>query len=163
MIKYNSAVFTSDLLRAYRTAEIITKEHQLAIIARKELRERSFGKHEGRLAKELRKKLQEFYNIYDRLPSSQRRHFRFDGEGESDAQLMSRFITVIREIALAYLGKNVLIVTHGGVMRCFLIHLGFGDGKSLPSGSIKNLALVQIDSDGVDFFIKRVSGVEKIV
>jgi len=133
----------------------------MAIIAQKELRERSFGRHEGKTGKKLRQKLQEYYDFYDRLPQLQKRRFHSKDEGETDAQLMSRFITKLRAISLAYLGKNVLIVTHGGVMRCFLIRLGFGDEKSLPSGSIKNLASIKIESDGVDFFIKQVSGVKK--
>jgi broad specificity phosphatase PhoE len=68
---------------------------------------------------------------------------------------MARFIPALREIAIAYPGKNVLVVTHGGVMRAFLIHLGVGDEKTLPPGSIKNTSVFKIDSDGVEFWVRK--------
>jgi len=52
------------------------------------------------------------------------------------------------------------VVTHGGVMRAFLIHLGVGDEKTLSPGSIENTAYVIIKSDGVDFFIKKTEGIK---
>lgn len=41
------AIFSSDLLRAKRTAEILAVEHNLAIQTNKLLRERHFGRLEG--------------------------------------------------------------------------------------------------------------------
>src|SRR5258706_4066259 len=53
-------IFSSDLLRAKRTAEIVALEHKLAVQTAKVLRERSFGKLEGQptsLLREYEKKL----------------------------------------------------------------------------------------------------------
>ncbi len=58
-----AAAFSSDLLRAYRTAQIIAKERRLAVIARRELRERSFGKLDGKLVSQVRKELEQFYHL----------------------------------------------------------------------------------------------------
>src|SRR5437868_2038959 len=47
-------VFSSDLLRAQRTAELLTIERQLAINTTRLLRERTFGKYEGKTGEEFR-------------------------------------------------------------------------------------------------------------
>lgn len=159
-INFN-AVFSSDLLRAKQTAKIITLERNIAIKTTQALRERSFGRFEGRSLwedKEYQKLIQDFL----RLPKEEKFKKSPHPEIESDERLISRFITFIREVAVAYPGGNILVVTHGGVMRAFLLHLGFADEESLPSGSIKNLAYIKLETDGVDFFIKETFGIEKI-
>lgn len=44
-------------------------------------------------------------------------------------------------------------------MRHFLIHLGLASHKTLPPGTISNTAYVKIETDGIDFFIKKTLGV----
>ena len=53
------AVFSSDLVRAKRTAEIMVLEKKLAVITTKALRERLFGRYEGKQVTELRRILGE--------------------------------------------------------------------------------------------------------
>ena len=149
-------VFSSDLLRAKRTAELIVLEKKIAIKTTKALRERYFGRFEGikwRENKEYQVLINNFLNL-----SKEERYKKKPYEGtESDEELISRFITFLREVAVAYRNKNVLVVTHGGVMRAFLNHLG----NNLKPGSINNTAYLIIDSDGVDFFIRETCGIEK--
>ena len=76
---------------------------------------------------------------------------------------MNRFIPFLREVALAYPKKNVLIVTHGSIIRTFLIRMGFfKDELDSFNSIIKNTSYVKVLSAGVDFFIKEVSGIEKM-
>ena len=58
-------------------------------------------------------------------------------------------------------GKTILVVSHGGVMRYLLIHLGFGTYTNLPTGSIGNTAYIKLETDGVDFFVKETKGITK--
>ena len=74
---------------------------------------------------------------------------------------MSRFITILREIAVAYTEKTVLVTSHMGLMRTFLVHLGFESYKELFLYNFLNTAYIKIKSDGVDFFIEELYGVEK--
>lgn len=144
-------VFSSDLLRAKRTAEIILLEKQLAVQTTELLRERFYGKYEGKpfnavltyrkLLRKLRKENQ------DQKPKS---------EIEDDDSVIARLFTFLRETAIAYKNKIILIVTHGGIMRQLLEHLGV---PTLPYGAVKNLAFVKLESDGVDFFIRETSGI----
>jgi len=154
------AVFSSDLLRAKRTAEIVVAEKKLAIITTKLLRERNFGQYEGYNWEKFYEKFNQSLKKYKKLTEDE--YFRHKLEGvESDEEVVGRFITFIREIAVGYLGKQVMLVSHGGLIRVLLIHLGFGTRKELISGSVKNTAYVYFLSDGTDFIIKEVYGIEK--
>lgn len=155
-----SAVFSSDLLRAKKTAEIIAMEKKLAIKTTIALRERYFGKYEGKHYSLLHKdEIKKMLLKYKKL--AEKNKLNIDTI-ETNEQMFNRFIPFIREIAVGYSGKNVLIVTHGGVIRWFLIHLGFGNEKTIPPGAIENTAYVKIVSDGIDFFVKETEGIVKL-
>lgn len=145
--------FSSDLLRAKRTAEIIATEHKLAVKTTKALRERHFAHLEGKPSK----LLTEIGKTISKLEESKRFSYKSHPLVESDAELMSRFLTFLREVAVSSPGKNILVVTHGGVIRVFLILLGH-----LTHGSdvrIGNLSYLKLESDGVDFFVKETKGI----
>ena len=83
------------------------------------------------------------------------------GEDQTDEELVTRFLIKIREIAVAYPSSSVLVVTHAGCIRQFLIHIGYAERKDLPGGSFKQGRYVKVFSDGVDFFVKEVWGIRK--
>lgn len=147
------AVFSSDLIRAKRTAEIIALERGLAIETTRLLRERSYSKFEGKSYRYTRK----FHDIWENLSKKERITYRPYKGYETDGEITSRFITFIREIAVRYPGKTVLVVSHGGIMRAFLHHLS---ENTYLQGAITNTAYIKLESDGVDFFIKELKGVK---
>lgn len=149
-LRFNVA-FSSDLLRAKQTAEIILLEKAIAVQTTKALRERYFGSYEGIIVQELDKKIKQFIHASQHMQS----------EIESDESLMKRLIPFLREVSVGYPGKKVLMTTHGGVMRALLIRLGFGTDETLPFGSIKNTAFIKLESDGIDFFVRETYGIEK--
>jgi len=149
------AVFSSDLIRAKRTAEIITLEKRLVVQTTKALRERYFGKFQGQSL--INKEIINLIDRYKRLTDPSVKQ-----EIESDDFLIKRFILFLREIAVGYLGKKVLVVSHGGPMRLFLIHLGFDSYENFTEAKIDNLAYIKILCDGVDFFIKETFGIKKM-
>ena len=144
------AVFSSDLIRAKRTAEIIILEKKLAVITTNTLRERMFGRFEGKHIDELRKILGELI-----LFSKERQKKLFGlNDIENDEEVMGRFIPFTREVAVAYQGKSVLMVSHGGLMRAFLDRIGFKIPK-YSEKPMKNAGYLIIESDGVEFDIKQ--------
>lgn len=141
------AVFSSDLIRAKRTAEIMVLEKKLAIVTTKALRERLFGRFEGGHLDEMRKILGELLTIPRQLQTRLSLN-----DTENDEDLVARLNPFLREVAIAYPGENVLMVSHGGLMRAFLSHLGY----IIPEYSEKpmvNAGYIIIESDGVDFKI----------
>ena len=149
------AVFSSDLLRAKRTAEIITLEKNLAVQTTHLLRERNFGPYEGIYVEDLKELEKDLENLSREERSSHKLH----PDIENDEELVGRFITFLREISVAYAGKNVLIVCHGALMRIFLIHLGFASYQTLGHGTIENTAYLKVFSDGMEFDVKEAHGV----
>jgi 2,3-bisphosphoglycerate-dependent phosphoglycerate mutase len=152
-----AAIFSSDLVRAKKTAELIALEKKMAVETSVLLRERDFGPFEGKhwqeVEKELRMSIEEFRMLSDEVAKKL--------GIESDEKMMERFLRFLREVAVAYRGKNVLIVTHASVMRVFLTKLGYLSKEESRQVFIKNLAFIKVLSDGVDFFVKEVFGVEK--
>ena len=149
--------FSSDLLRAKQTAEIIAAQHKLTVIAKKILQEKNFGEMEGKHQNDMI----EAYRIYEKLTREEIGKHKIAQGAETDEEVISRILTFLRETALVYKGKNVLIVSHGGIIRLLLIWLGFGEYRNFPPGSIKNTAFVTILSDGVDFFAESIEGIER--
>lgn len=155
------AVFSSDLLRAKRSAQILLLERKLEIITAKNLREKYFGALEGKTADEFKKQFSVLIQAYERLSDKEKKTFKYVSDMETDEQAVSRVLTFLREIATAYLGKTVLVVSHGSIMRSLLIHLGFGNYKELYPGKIKNGAYIKLLSEGIEFFIKETVRIEK--
>lgn len=149
-------IFSSDLQRARKTAEIIALERKLAVETTQVLRERKFGRFEGQHGENLKI----IDDLYDTLKEEEKFTYKPFPDIESDEEVVKRFITFIREVCVAYPGKTILIVTHGGTMRTFLIHIGFLARKNALRGIISNTAYIKLLSDGVDFFIKETQGIK---
>ncbi len=148
-------IFSSDLIRAKQTAEIIATERKLLVTTSTLLRERNFGDMEGQSVEEQKKLLELYREMTDEeiLTHKPNSHF------ETNDELMTRFITFLREVAVGFANKNVLIVSHGSILRTFLIHVGFTTHKLAPYRMFPNGAYVKILSDGVDFFVKETEGI----
>lgn len=150
-IKFD-AVFSSDLIRAKKTAEIIAFEKKIAIETTHLLRERRFGKFEGKPYS----LMDEFHRNWEKLDKKERTNYKPYKGYESDKEAITRFITFLREISVRYTEKKVLVVCHGGIMRILLNHLS---DETYLAGAVSNLAYIQLESDGVDFFIKELQGI----
>ncbi len=148
-IKFDAA-YSSDLLRAKRTAQIVALEHELIVKTKEALRERNFGSLEGQgkdglaILGELREQ---------KIPYETKNI-------ESDEKMIERVILFLRELAIAYPAKTVLVVSHGGILRTLLVHLGFVTYEQMNKLHIGNTSYIKIDSDGVDIFIKETKRIE---
>lgn len=122
-----AAVFSSDLLRAKETAGIILHPRQLKICESSALREGSMGRWEGRLFHEF----EEWAKTDLQTPCLSKEEFLsygWAGEVESYAKVYERFKRFLDLHVYDYLGKAVLISSHGGVLRTILSHLDFRVG-----------------------------------
>ncbi len=151
------AAFSSDLIRAKETAEIITLERNIAVSTTKVIRETHWGSDEGKFHSNF-EKIQEDIK---KLVEEEKMHFKFE-DAETEEEAVTRLITFVREVAVGYTGKTVMIVCHGNIMRMFLIKLGFAAYDELPPRHIENTGYFVLQSDGVDFFIKETHGVHKV-
>lgn len=152
------AIFSSDLGRTVRTAEILKLDRQLAINTSHLLRERNFGEWEGKTAEEYYQANKAAFEKFKQLSEAEKRKGKVFASIESEEEMMGRFITKLREIAVTYPGKTILVVSHGSIMRTLLIHLGYDKREALGPGALTNSAYVKLKSDGIDFFVDKVVG-----
>ena len=107
------AIYSSDLLRAWQTAEALAARLALPITADDRLRERCFGVFETLT----------YDAIDERWPEPARRWrqrepaFAPDG-GESLDGFSQRCVGAVIACAQAHPGQTIAIVAHGGVMDC---------------------------------------------
>ena len=157
------AIFSSDLGRAKKTAEIIRLKRRLIIQTSKALRERNFGHFEGMPAEEYRKKFKYFFDILKKLSEKEQKEFKFADDIESDIDVINRFTNKLKKIAAVYPKKTVLVVNHGGCIRTFLMHIGYAKYGELPVNSFSNAGYVKVLYDGSNFFVKKVKGIKKTI
>lgn len=141
------AAFSSDLLRAKNSAEIIIKEKEIPVIKTKALRERFFGRFEGKSLEEMRKAFGEVMLV---TKEKQKKLQIYDIE--NDDEIVNRLIPFMKKTAKQYIGKKTLMVTHGGLLRAFLSYVNY----KVPEYSdrpMKNAGYLIIESDGVKFKI----------
>ena len=114
-----TAIYSSPMLRTKQTAEILNEKINLEISYHKELTEIDFGSFTGRSWVDINKEYKEnIQNIY----ISQKYNFEPFNNGESVQTVKNRIIKIFDEIKGKKHDGNVLIVTHGGILRA-LYHI----------------------------------------
>lgn len=106
-----AAIYSSDLQRAFQTAQAIGTATQVAVVPHTGLRERCFGQFEGRTWQELEHECPEValawrQRVPDFIPKG----------GESLQQLQSRIQSVLNDLAARHIGEQIVVVAHGGVL-----------------------------------------------
>jgi broad specificity phosphatase PhoE len=110
-----AAVFSSDLLRARVSGEIIAAPHGLVPEPLPALREMAMGRWDGLTADEIRAREPEAFRDW----MTKVGEFPFP-EGESVPDLLARAWPAFESIADRYRGRHVAIVAHGGTNRALL-------------------------------------------
>ena len=109
------ALYSSDLLRARRTAEAVTKYHDIPLQTTPRLREMNLGAWEDRPFGDVGHESPALLAAFNGDPD------RWSVEGaESFPELKRRMSEAIREIAAAHEGQTVVCVSHGMAIRSLL-------------------------------------------
>ncbi|MGH7772469.1 MAG: histidine phosphatase family protein [Candidatus Binatia bacterium] len=112
-----SALYTSDLGRAYQTAQIIAATTGHGLVSDERLRERHLGIFQGLRSEEIKTVYPEEYQVY----TSRDPDHAIPG-GESLRQQVERNIGCLEELARRHLGESIVVVTHGGVLGGLFRH-----------------------------------------
>ena len=148
-----AAVYSSDLNRARETAGIIAHEHQLSVISDRTIRERYFGEHMSAIKK------REIEQALDSLNEEQKFAFKYFENGESGYDVVRRFKKFLGEIVQLHKNKKIVVVSHGYIMRSFLIHEHYAKFDELLGGSIKNAGYFVAETDGKTYTVKEKHGI----
>ena len=147
------AVYSSNLIRAMQTAEIINRELKLPVEIREGIREISFGAMEGHSDEYNEEHFHEFKleqkKLTEDIPYP---------EGENGTAVYNRAMPVIKEIAGSE-KKNIAVVAHGGTIRALLAAL-IGRSQAerfLFAVSLENTGITQLayDPDSDRYYLER--------
>jgi len=111
-------IFSSPLLRAKQTSEIVAKKIKVKVKFDKRLKEICFGKLNG-------ESVETFFNFFE---SRIERIKCSTPKGESYSDVSKRMILFLKELEKKYNGKNILIISHQAPL--FLLE-GYISGLSL--------------------------------
>ncbi len=109
-------IYSSDLGRAYQTAEIIGNKLNVQIEKTEALREMNFGTWEGRIIKDIMEEDPELYRRWRNEP-----HLAKIPQGETLDEIKERTDAFIKEINEKYDGKHIVLVTHSLCARIMLL------------------------------------------
>jgi broad specificity phosphatase PhoE len=131
------ALWSSDLHRARRTAELIGEHLALGVHVEARLRERHAGEWQGRTRDEIEERWPGYLAAGRRPPGF-----------EPDDALLDRVLAALTELRRAHEGGSVLVVTHGGIVRTVERHLGDEVGGLLPNLGGRWITMASEANDG---------------
>lgn len=136
-------IIASPLKRAYETAEVIRGNKNIEIIADDGLKEINLGDFEGMTLKEI----QSIYN--EQFIQLQEDPFNNSyPNGESLIEFYDRVVNSFKGIIEKYKGKKILIVAHGGTVKCIECYYHNKKiNKDWMMGVVKNCSLTCIEVD----------------
>lgn len=134
------AIYSSNLIRARQTAQIINQAFKLPHEIREDIREISFGLMEGKSDEYI----EEHFHDFKVEQKTLSKDLPYPG-GENGADVKERAMPIIREIARSG-NKNIVVVTHGGVIRSLLAELIGRNQASrfLFAVSLENTGITQL-------------------
>lgn len=134
------ALYSSNLVRAKQTAEIINQALGLEHIIRDEIKEISFGLMEGKSDEYNEEHFRDFKIEQQKLLED----IPYPG-GENGTSVYERAMPIIQEIVQSG-KKNIVVVTHGGTIRVLLAALfGRNQAKRFLFGvSLENTSITQL-------------------
>lgn len=112
-----AAIYSSDLIRARETAEMLALLAKLPVQFDVRLREIHQGEWQGLLASEIQAGYTREFQQRAMDPMSVT-----PPGGETVPQVMERLSAAIEEISQLHSGETVAVVSHGFVIACLLVH-----------------------------------------
>jgi len=118
-----SAVYSSPLSRAYKTAETVAAAHGLDVKIDEQLSDICYGEWEGRTLKEVEAEYGELYRQWESRPHT----VTFPG-GDSLAAIRKNAARFLDDMAVRHDSETVLAMAHRAVNKVMLCHvLGLDD------------------------------------
>ncbi len=136
-LKYVDKVVTSPLLRTSQFAQEFARERQLELQQEKELAECDFGEWDGLSYQLISDQFSKLYSEFLVDPISNP-----PPKGERVSAFYQRVVQTIESLVNKNPGKKILIITHGGVIRCavsWCLKLDFIQQSSLANVPFQRL------------------------
>lgn len=134
------AVYSSDLGRALDTAKEIARVHGVAVEVEPRFREIDQGQWTGLTTEEIRAGWPDLWG-----PA---RHYSARPGGESPGEVRRRALAALRQVVAAHPSGTVVVVSHGGTIRCLsAAALGLDEPSSARLRGLRNGAMVAFEAE----------------
>ncbi len=155
-------VYASTLTRAKQTAQVIASKKRLPVIEHDQIKERFFGKLEGRKVEHAFAKYKDILDQFQNLTLEEQMRWKIVDDMETWESVLERVLHFFDELAKKHKGKTILMVTHAHVLLALLAHFQFVSSMNqLPYGSILNTAYIKVGYNAGKFKILEVFGITK--
>lgn len=154
------ALYSSPLLRAQQTATIIATAKRLPVSITDSLREHYLGALERQTdTAVLLRTFKRIERLQRSLPDREKLRIKLVEDMESEEEAASRMRRYLKRIARQHQGKTLLVVSHGVIIRSFLIQLGFAPYYALRHPALTNGAYVRLLATPQHFVVEETYGV----
>lgn len=148
-----SAVYASDLSRAYETGQIVAEQHGLTAVPTPHLREIDGGLWQGKRYADLLRLFPDSYGVW-----REQLGLAVAPEGESVAHLQERVRAYVEAVVRAHFGEHVCIVTHATpirAMECVWTNTPLMEMHTIPWVSNASVTVVDYDEDLISRVVER--------
>ena len=140
------SVISSPFVRAHETARVIAEFLSLPLSLEPQLFERDVGLHRGK----------SYDSLYQAADYAESKRFTWrPPEGESYEDVRSRVGPLLDRLAHDHLGRDTVVVSHGGVMMALWAHVA---GRWEQAHAPPNCGIVVIEHDATGYRPPRVAG-----
>ncbi len=130
-------IISSPLMRAYNTAEIVRGSKDIEIIKNDGLKEINLGDFEGLSYMDIKRETPEIIESIEKDPFNNRYP-----NGENLREFYNRVIKSFKEIIDKCKNETILIVAHGGTLKCIEAYIkGFKINNDWIGNVVKNCSL----------------------
>ena len=156
-----AVIYSSGLKRSKETAEILSNDRNLEVHIDDSTNERSVYIYAEKIGIEYADLEERITNEMKDLSGDQKMKFKYTPEMESAEEGAKRLENLFKKIANTHVGKTVLVISHGNLMRSFLTYIEYCEYDDLPTGAVKNTSYFILKTDGEKFDLKETHGIEK--
>lgn len=134
-------IVSSPLMRAYKTAEIVKGNKDVEISTHEGLMEINLGEFEGMSYTEIKNQYPQLLSKVEEDPFNNNYP-----NGENLNQFYDRVVDAFIELIEKYKNKSILIVAHGGTIKCIEAYIrGFKLSSDWIGNVVKNCSLSYIE------------------
>jgi len=147
-----AAYYSSAMNRTIETAEIIKGDKNFQIQTDSNTKERSVYFYAENMNTEVAEIEEIIANELKNLSEDEKMDYKHSPGMESAKEGALRLLDQVKKVSKLHPGKNILITSHGNLMRSLLTYLGFAKYDELPVGTIENTAYFILETtDGENF------------
>lgn len=151
-------IYSSDYVRAYRTASFLAEGRGLEVIQDPSIRERFFGETYRNRVEQTREEMSKAFQSLTNEEKFNYSHFPDMESAKSGALRLNNFLL---KVGKNDKGKTIAVVCHGNIMRSFLNLIGWAEFDDLPEGAIRNTGHLKIEFEDDKFKIIEAFNIQK--